>query len=150
MCSLQGVPNSEDYEFLKSQLQLWSKICKVSTYIRTCTARVCYGSLPTVVCACWRLHCKCIVCELVWLALATMTLNDCEVIVCFQGNNARTIAALDKGNLNCMTFKKALHCTRDKDLDPSLRSKFVELIKGQYTARLENHLLMKVLYLHLG
>jgi len=135
------MPHSEDYEFLKSQLQLWSKICKVSTYIRTCSAGVCYGSLPTVVCVCWRLHCKYIVCELVWLALATMT-----VIVCFQGNNPRTIAALDEGDLNYMTFEKALHCTRDKDLDPSLRSKFVELIKGQYTARLENHLLMKVLY----
>ena len=81
VCSLQGVPNSEDYEFLKSQLQLWSKICKVSTYIRTCTARVCHGSLPTVVCACWRLHCKYVVCELVWLALATMTLNSSDYLL---------------------------------------------------------------------
>jgi len=53
-----------------------------------------------------------------------------NVIVWFQGNNARAIAALDEGDLNYMTFEKALHCTRDKNIAPSLRSKFVELIKG--------------------
>ena len=51
--------------------------------------------------------------------------------VYFQGNNARTIAALDKEDLNYMTFKKALQCAQDKVLHPDLRSKFVELIKGQ-------------------
>ena len=53
------------------------------------------------------------------------------MIVCFQGNNTRAIAALEEGDLGYMTFEKALQCAKDKDLDPSLRSKFVELIKGQ-------------------
>jgi len=53
------------------------------------------------------------------------------VIVCFQGNNTRAIAALEGEELGYMTFEKALQCAKDKDLDPSLRSNFVELIKGQ-------------------
>ena len=49
LCSLKGVTKSEDYEFLKLQLQLWSKMCKVLYNHREC-AYVC--SMPAVVCVC--------------------------------------------------------------------------------------------------
>ena len=53
-------------------------------------------------------------------------------LICFQGNNAQAITALDRGDLDYITFQKALQCAKDKGLQPSLRSKYVELIKGQY------------------
>ena len=53
-------------------------------------------------------------------------------LICFQGNNAQAITALDRGDLDYITFQKALQCAKDKDLHPCLRSKYVELIKGQY------------------
>ena len=53
------------------------------------------------------------------------------MVVCFQGNNARAIKTLDSESHGYVTFQKALQCAKDKDLHPSFRSKYVELIKGQ-------------------
>ena len=47
-----------------------------------------------------------------------------------KGNNTRTIAALDQHALGHVTFNEALLCAWDYSLQPGLRAKYVELIKG--------------------
>ena len=107
---LQDAAKSNDLEFFKSQLQLFSKICKVYTYILLCTVsfedNISCAFFDKFIVVAWR--------------------------ICFQGNNAQAITALDRGHLDYITFQKALQCAKDKGLQPSLRSKYVELIKGQY------------------
>ncbi len=47
-----------------------------------------------------------------------------------KGNNAYTINALNK-ELEYITFEEALICVQDEELNPKLRSEYVQLIIGQ-------------------
>ena len=54
------------------------------------------------------------------------------------GKNTRTIYALDKDDQALITFEEVLLCARNRDLKPSLRSKYVLLMKGMCGAICSN------------
>ena len=48
------------------------------------------------------------------------------------GNNGTTIHALDIEDQAFITFEETLICARNPNLKPSLRSKYVKLMIGEY------------------
>ena len=49
------------------------------------------------------------------------------------GNNGTTIYALDKDDQALITFEETLVCASNPELKLSLRSKFVQLMTGEWT-----------------
>lgn len=55
-----------------------------------------------------------------------------------QGNNVNAIYTLGENELAWMNFDLVLTCACHDDLQPSLRSKFVQLMTGEFMVRLSN------------
>ena len=78
----------------------------------------------------------------VWYIYSTSSYNICDLVfyrsliysigrvdpIPIQGNNAHVIEKLKVGHV---TFEEALYCAESRTLVPSLRSQYVELIRGQ-------------------
>ena len=96
----------QEREFLEAQLSLFGRMCKVRILI----SEFIY----------LRLYIK------FWLDVLIMVVNT--TIVFSQGNNAQTIEELTKSYIS---FEEALHCAESGTFAPSLRSQYVELIRGQ-------------------